>query len=146
MQRRTKRQAQLNQTRGIHDQDRAYKFSTDVQFIQKGKGCLILYFLTNEKTLVSKQEATYSEQPETIEFLRFMERKLLVLLQILVEPAEHVCPSFFRVFDGERIVGVVSASEAVGHAREDLHEAVNLQNARLKFSGQSLSNYIGDQI
>lgn len=55
-----------------------------------------------------------------------MEQKLLVLLQILVESAEHVCTSFFGGFDGERIVGVVSASEAVGYAREDLHEVVNL--------------------
>ena len=49
-----------------------------------------------------------------------------MLLQILVEPAEHVCTSFFGSFDGERVAGVVSASEAVGYAREDLHKVVNL--------------------
>lgn len=56
-----------------------------------------------------------------------MEREVSLILQILVEPTEHVTACFLGGFDGELVVGVVSAGEAVGHAREDLHEVVNLQ-------------------
>lgn len=63
----------------------------------------------------------------------FMELKLSVLqsLQILVEPVDHVSASFFCGFHGERIVGVVSASEAMRCARKDLHKVINLQPASL---------------
>ena len=56
---------------------------------------------------------------------------LLVDLQILVEPAEHVLAGFFSRFYGKWILVIVSASESVAHAREDLHEVVNLHNGGL---------------
>lgn len=49
------------------------------------------------------------------------------MLEMLVEPADHVLASFLRGLHGEGVTGVVSAGETMGNPREDLHHVVDLQ-------------------